>query len=552
MFNLLGDPFFPTVTRKGARRWLSFAELADDSPDAPVDFDWPRADFNMAAYEFAIGVATLALRPTRETDWLRLWRAEADPDELREKLAPLLHAFELDGDGPRFMQEFGGLERTDNSKIWPIEWILIDSAAENTEAKNSDVLTRRRRYGALGAPAAAMALYALQQFAPSGGSGNRTSMRRGGPMTTLVAPGAPHGERPSLWRIILANLVVREQNDFDNDDLPKILSWLAPTLVSDKAHGERVIHELDGDTHPLHCFFGMPRRISLRISGAGLCPMTGVEAPLAHDFVQKPWGANYGLWAHPLTPYRRQKEGDTPYSTRPKSARFGYSDWISVTVGTKEGLLAQPAANVGAARRGGRRELLSGAGTSDASLRIGGWVTKNATAIAYLSAEQPLHLASSDEAQIALDTTAIAFARAADEAANALVAALRAALFSEGAKPATDRAVFEDARATFYELTENDFHEALDATLSDGAPNNDAPARAWLAIVSRAVAAAFDGCAPVPIDAPERAQRIAAAYRQLRFALAGYGPQGKRLFEALGLAPPESSKTAKKGGRHGR
>ncbi len=547
-FNLLTDSLFPVITRKGARRWLSFAELADDGDDAPVDFDWPRADFNMAAYEFAIGVATLALRPTRERDWLRLWRAPPDPDVLGEKLAPLLHAFELDGNGPRFMQEFGGLEGDPT----PIEALLIDTPGVNGQKKNADVLTHRSRYSALGLPAAAMALYALQQFAPAGGAGNRTSMRGGGPMTTLVVPGSPPGERPALWRIVLANLVARQENDFDHNDLPKILPWLAPTLVSDKEHGERVVNEHDDDAHPLQCFFGMPRRIVLQSGGSGPCPMTSIKAPLLDGFVQKPWGVNYGLWAHPLTPYRRQKEADPPYSAKPKSARFGYRDWISVTVGTKEELLAQPAATVRAARHGGRREQLRSAAAADASLRAGGWATNNMEAIAYLSAEQPLHLAASDDAQDALDRSAIALARAADEVASMLVAALRSALFSEGAKPATDRAVFEEARAAFYEATEDAFHNALDAMLADGATQIEERARDWLARVSRAAAAAFDACAPVPIDDPERAHRIVAAYKRLRSALAGYGPQGRRLFEALGLAPPEAAKTAKKGGKHDR
>ena len=244
--------------------------------------------------------------------------------------------------------------------------------------------------------------------------------------------------------------------------------------------------------------------------------MTGVEAPLVHSFIQKPWGVNYGLWTHPLTPYRRQKEADAPYSAKPKSAHFGYRDWISVTVGTKEELLAQPAANVRAARRGGHREQLRSAAAADASLRAGGWATNNMEAIAYLSAEQPLHLAASDEAQIALDYAAIAFARAADEVASLLVAALRAALFSEGAKPATDRAVFQEARAAFYEATEDAFHETLDAMLADGAPENGERARDWLATISRAIDATFDECAPVPIDDPERAHRIVSAFKQLR------------------------------------
>jgi CRISPR system Cascade subunit CasA len=80
-------------------------------------------------------------------------------------------------------------------------------------------------------------------------------------------------------------------------------------------------------------------------------------------------------------------------------------------------------------------------------MRVAGWAMNNMDAVAYLSAEQPLHLAASEGAQIALDLAAKRFAGSGEAAAAMLVQALKAALFSEGAKPATDRAVFEEARA---------------------------------------------------------------------------------------------------------
>jgi len=547
-FNVLADPFFPVVTQRGARRWLSFAELADDGDDPPVDFDWPRADFNIAAYELAVGVTTLALRPTREVDWLGLWRDAPDPDALRGRLAPFVHAFELFGDGPSFLQELGGLAGDPT----PIEALLIDTPGANGQKKNADLLTHRGRYPALGLRSAAMALYALQQFAPAGGAGNRTSMRGGGPMTTLIVPGAPPGERSALWRVLIANLVVNEDNDFGFDDLPKVLPWLAPTLTSDEAGGGRVVHERDADTHPLQWFFGMPRRIVLQVGGHGACSMSGIEGPLVQGFVQKPWGVNYGEWGHPLTPYRRQKEADPPYSVKPRSARFGYRDWVSVVVATKEGIIAEPAKAVSAARRDGRRQQLRGATEADASLRAAGWAMNNMEAVAYLLAEQPLHLAESNTAQDDLDKAAIAFARAADEVASLLVAALRRALFGEGAKSETDRTFFYEARAGFYEATEDPFHHTLDAMLTDGARTGEAARRAWLATLSRAAEATFARCAPVPIDDQKQAGRIVSAFKQLRLSLLGYGADGKKLFDSLGLAPPEPAKTAKKGTGRGR
>lgn len=543
-FNLLLDSFFPIVTRSGTRRWISFAELADESDDAPVDFDWPRADFNIASHEFAIGVLTLAFRIFRESEWIRLWKAAPDRNLLSEKLALLAPYFRLDGDGPRFMQEFGGLD----GEATPVEALLIDTPGENGQKKNADLLTHRARYPALGLPAAAMALYALQQFAPEGGRGFLVSIRGGGPLTTLVVPGAPSGERPLLWRVLLANLVVRPEFEFDDADLAKILPWIAPTLGYDDGAAKRILNERDKTVHPLQCYFGMPRRIGLKVAEIGTCSMTAAEGPLVRGYVRRQGGVKYGLWRHPLTPYRRQKEGDEPYSVKPKSGRFGYRDWISVTIGGKDTILSMPADNVAAAR-GYRRLLLRGAGASDASLRVGGWSMSIATALLYLAAEQPLHLTESDDAQLRLDTMATCFARAAEDVAGLLVGALRAALFSEGAKPSTDKTMFDGARAAFYDRTEQPFHETLGSLLADSS-SNDEQVQRWLAIIRSAAFRTFDAHAPAPIDDPARARRIVEAFAHLRRALSGYGAAGATLYVALGLAPPEPAKARRTGDRN--
>jgi CRISPR system Cascade subunit CasA len=542
-FNVLENSFFPVLTRSGRRVWLPFSELAATGDDEPIDFDWPRADFNIAALEFAIGVATLAFQPLKPTDWERLWDEPPGPEATRSAVARFAPAFAVDGQGPRFLQELGGLE----GETTPIEALLIDTPGANGQKKNADVLTHRDRYPALGLPAAAMALYTLQQFAPSGGAGNRTSMRGGGPLSTFVLPGAGVGARPSLWRVILANLPRGGEYEFDDEDRPKILPWLAPTLVSDKA---RLISEGDPAAHKLQTFFGMPRRIALSFTATGVCAMTGETGPVVDGFVQKPWGVNYGLWTHPLTPYRRQKEGSDPYSVKPKSARFGYRDWTPVVVSETHGLLAEPAQNLSHARKE-RAKSLRGADGADASMRAAGWAMNNMEAVAFLSAEQPLHLAASEEAQIALDLAAKRFAGSGEAAASMLVQALKAALFSEGAKPATDRAVFEEARAAFYEASENLFHDLLNALLDAPGAEGEASSRKWLHALSRAAFSAFDAGAPIPLDDPERAGRIARAFHNLRRGLSGFGKAGQALFQILELPPPEAS-AAKRGKRNGK
>lgn len=537
--NFLTDPFFPIVTRSGVRRWVAFPDLAALAGDYPVEFDWPRGDLNTACLELAIGVATLALQPRRTSDWIRLWNEPPSPGFLQAALAPYVHAFVLDGDGPRFLQELGGVE----GEAAPIEALLIDTPGANGQKKNADVLTHRGRYEALGLPAAAIALYALQQFAPSGGAGNRTSMRGGGPLTTLVIPAPLDGAPPPLWRIVLANLVENASNEIDPEDLPRILPWLAPTIVSDKAHSERMIHQKDEDALAPQAFFGMPRRLSLQFGGEGICAMTGERGPLVTGFVQKPWGANYGQWLHPLTPYRRLKEDSEWFSIKPKSARFGYRDWVAATVSDKGEKLRVPAPNVRAGR-GERAMLLRSGAESDARLRAAGWAMNNMEAVAYLLAEQPFHLAGEPARQEALDQSALRFARASDIVANALRLALRIALFAEVTKPSTDSGVFDEARLQFYESTENAFHETL-ADLIDEAVGAPPQAKRWLATMAHAAEAAFEHAVPAPIGDAERGKRVASGFRLLRLALFGHGKFGEELFEALHLPAPEKKQAGK-------
>jgi CRISPR system Cascade subunit CasA len=51
-----------------------------------------------------------------------------------------------------------------------------------------------------------LALYALQQFAPSGGRGHRQSMRGGSPISTLMS-----GGKTLLWQNVWLNVETREQ-----------------------------------------------------------------------------------------------------------------------------------------------------------------------------------------------------------------------------------------------------------------------------------------------------------------------------------------------------
>ncbi|MDE2743049.1 MAG: type I-E CRISPR-associated protein Cse1/CasA [Gemmatimonadota bacterium] len=544
-FNLLSDPFLPVIMRSGAQRWLAFPELVTGTEsngldeDYPVEFDWPRPDFNMASFEFCIGVISLAFDIRKEDNWRPFWTNPPDRDALTEKLVPLVPAFYLNGEGPRFLQDYEALQGDET----PIELMLIDTPGQKGQRENKDLLTHRARYAGLGLPAAAMALYTLQAYAPSGGAGIRTSVRGGGPLTALVVP-VSHDDAPPipLWRKIFAN--VGHYAKPKARELLKALPWIARTLTSE-GKPPREVHEADPDAHPLQAYFGMPRRIRLVFSSElGICSMTGMEGSLVTGFIQKKHGVHYGLWQHPLTPYRRQKEAGEPYSAKPKSGRFGYRDWVAVTVGSKEGKLAEQPANIKLAKNHRSHTLSQNKQAADARIRVGGWAMNKMEAIAYLFAEEPLHLAKTPVQQQALDDLARHFSEAADQAVSQLLAALKKALFNGQKNASNDKGILDQARAHFFDATEDLFHPLLDDLLQempeDGClADPNASARLWLGIMRRAALATFDRLAPVPLKDAEKAKAIVAAYGILNKTFAGRTKQGKTLYGKLKLPLPD-------------
>ncbi len=190
-FNLILDSWIPVRRSDDGPRIIRPDQIAEPGVIFP---DWPRADLNIACLELLIGLVFLADPPANASDW----RArKPDAQRLRQRLAPLAPAFNLTGEGPRFLQDLDPLEGEPN----PPDMLFIDSAGGNTARNNADLMVRRGRYSALDPTLAAMALYTLQAHAPSGGAGNRTSMRGGGPTVTLVDPG-----RGNLWNLIWANV----------------------------------------------------------------------------------------------------------------------------------------------------------------------------------------------------------------------------------------------------------------------------------------------------------------------------------------------------------
>lgn len=530
-FNVLRDLLFWIVTASGKRRWARLADLAVvDGGDAPVAFDWPRADLNIASYELAIGLAWLLFQPETDADWHDLWRTPPQPDEVDKAAEAFVHAFNLVGDGPLFMQDFEAF----TGETTPVEALLIDTPGANGQKKNADLLTWRGRYPALGLPAAALSLYALQQFAPAGGAGNRTSMRGGGPLTTLVTLEDAARRPAPLWRSVLANLPLFEQG-VSVPTLHRALPWLGPTLLSDAAHGERKVSQADPDVDNLQVFFGQPRRIRLAPVAQGVCALTGMPGLVVTGFMQRAWGVNYDVWKHPMTPYRRQKQDDVPYSAKPKSGHFGYRDWVAAVYGAAPGGFAETSRVLKLAE--GRAGAFESEGFR-ASLTVGGWAMNNMEAIVYLHAVKPLYLSETPYLAEDMERLAVTFAEAGETAHQMLRMALRKAHFSDGATVSTDSGLFEQARTAFYERTEAGFHDLLHAAFDKGQVDAAASGQAWLRRLRQAASALFTELTPDFAADPQNGRRVADAWSNLQAAFSGYGKLGSDLYKKLGMPEP--------------
>jgi CRISPR system Cascade subunit CasA len=529
VLNLLTDPWLPVRRRASGACVIRAAQLTQSLDDDPVvEIDWPRADFRIASLEFLIGLLATACPPAEHQDWIDLWRTPPTPETLQAAFAPLAHAFVLDGDGPRFLQDEELVADRE-----PIERLLIEAPGDSTIKHNTDLLVRRGRAVRLGRTAAAIALYTFQSWAPAGGAGNRTGLRGGGPLVTLVLPSTAS----SLWHLLWANVPLGAPPAAA--DLPRVFPWLAPTLTSE---GAKVV--TPQTAHPLQCWWGMPRRIRLDFAPAeppAPCDLTGVpDSSLVVGWRQRPRGVNYATWGgvHPLTPIYQQKPGTEKLPVHPQPGGIGYRHWLGLVLATKDGLRA-PARAVS-----DWKDRYSDAGCGDdgdrSRLLAAGFDMDNMKARAFVETEMPLPALADQKAQERLEWLAELLVTSADRVASLLRGAVRAALFSPGASVKLDWELLSSVRERFWEQTEPAFFGLLHEAAARGASEPFPECADWLKLLRATALTLFDEAAPLEADSGAAAPRIGKARRTLLFALLGYGRDGQALFTDLQQSAPEA------------
>ena len=545
-FSMTESKWLP-VRRRDSR--VTLIALTDVATSDFTDLAWPRPDFRIACLEFLIGLLATACPPEDQEAWMEWWEHPPEPDILEQAFRQLAAAFILEGDGPRFCQDAEELA----AEPVPIERLLIDSPGGNTLTRNTDLLVKRDRISVLGPSAAAMALYTLQAFAPSGGAGHRTSVRGGGPLTTLVMPIAPReaGHHRSFWHLLWANVPYGQAPVAH--ELPLVFPWLAPTRRSEGDSGTVLGSP---QAHRLQAFWGMPRRIRLDFRPAlpgEVCGLTGKPvAVVATSFRTRPWGVQYldAARFHPLTPTYQSKPGGPSLAVHPQPDGIGYRHWSGLIDPSET---SRPAATV--ATFSDRKPLRSGHNWHEARVLVGGYDMDNAKARSFVEAEMPFFIIEDAKLRGSFLAFSRRMADGATVVANILRMQLRIALNVEE----SDRALVDGARQRFFDMTTVGFWQTLRTAIQKQAAmkqeEHSLVATAWLRKLRYSALELFDEAAPLDPLSPGSAgalqdgkwvpSPIITARRNLAFNLLGYGKLGESLFKALALQVPQKPKKEK-------
>lgn len=532
-FNLLTDPFIPMQRADGSFCVGTILDVVDPE-NPPVAIVTRRGDTQLGLKEFLIGVFATFLPPTSDRAWLRYFKAPPAKDELADALAAAIPYFEAASEGVAFMQEFGGLE----GKTVSAGALLIDGPGSISVENNTDVFTRRLRNQTYSRRAAAIALYVLQSCAPSGGKGYRTSVRGGGPLTTLIDLTSVGGRAPTLFQQIWVNVPKGEAAD--PSDYGSIFPWSLPTRTS--TDGRQTTPE---DVHPLQMFWGMPRRVRLHFESNVNeipCDLTGeIDDVVCRKVVVKDYGTNYTNWRHPLTPYRRldPKTMDL-YRVAAPADRFGFRHWPGAAFETPNGSTI-PAKCITDFVNERKPNLESD--DVEVSIYAAGYAMETAKVLGFVEGIMPVLLVREPALRTAMGHLLSNLVEATTYAEAILGIALRKAIERQEAGDATP---IEAAKRRMWADLENDFRSLYGRILADGEPDADGYAKQWLSSVRRVLEQIFDDVAPIDAFSALNPVPIVEARRLLSMCLSGYGESGRKLYKLLGLPVPAGSKKAAK------
>lgn len=334
--NLINDPWIPVRRSDNTHELIAPYQLTEtDNPVIAVDA--PRPDFNGALMQFLIGFLQTTATPETQSKWLDWLEEPPPPNKLRDQFSPYMRAFDLDSAEGSFMQDF---EALDDSSFKSISELLIESPGDQTIKQNKDHFIKRGQVKAMCSCCTATALFTLQINAPGGGQGHRTSLRGGGPLSTLVVLDQQSDLPQDLWHNLWLNILNHQQLDTLTGETRKsamsdIFPWLTKTRTSEPNNGKETSPL---DAHPLQMYWSMPRRIRVRWGSeqSGYCDVCSIYSErLVTQYQTKNYGINYtGAWQHPMSPYSLNKKGEL-LPQHPQPGGITYQHWLGFVEDTE-------------------------------------------------------------------------------------------------------------------------------------------------------------------------------------------------------------------------
>ncbi len=482
--NLLKDPWLPIIRKDGAKEKIAIHQLLDSYAENPImELESPRPDFRNALYQLLIGIVQVAAMPTKERHWKRLFNEPYSSEEFSERVLKYEKCFEINSDGPAFMQDFALLDGEEKS----IAALLIEAPGGKTIKDNQDHFIKRGIVEQIDAYWAAVALYTMQTFAPSGGVGHRVGLRGGGPLTTILLPS---GEA-TIWEKLWCNVISEEYlstllGDTALDDNADIFPWMKSSKLSSSKGSELY----SGEVHPLHHFFGMPRRMRLNFScDGGRCDLTGNESEvLVISYFTKNYGNNYdGAWMHPLNAYSHnpKKPDESPISIKAQPGGVGYRHWLGLVVGSDRVI---PATVVKLSRESNyRKDMVTERGLT---LWVGGFDMDNMKARCWYESTMPFYPFDRKDAEKVVAFVGGLIAQA-QEISGSLRSAVKSAWFgspkdAKGDMSFLDTAFWQNTESSFYSLLKRLVENLEDVELKNSLVDE------WGTILKREVENLFD------------------------------------------------------------
>lgn len=516
--NLINDVWIPVRRKNGEKFKIAPWQITEGigMDREIIELAALRPDFNGALIQFLIGLLQTTCAPKGNSDWRAWLNNPPSADELKNKFAPIAFAFNLDGDGPRFMQDFT-IEKEDKKTEEEIENILIDAPGESTLKQNKDLFVKRDRSKQICLSCGAQALLTLQLNAPEGGRGHWAGLRGGGPVSTIVLDN-------NLWRtswcnVLDVNAILAFGTAAKDEDVDKF-PWLKKTRVSSAQtqKGENGKKEkiylntfTSQDINPCHIYWAFSRRIRLGIDKKEcICDLCHQPGQQITKYYTKPYGAKYIGFIYPLSPSYKK---ETNLFSVHQHESIGYKHWLGYVQNTDEG--KEPARVITAAL--GRR-------LDNFRLWVFGYDMDSMKACCWYEGVMPVIFIDNETQWKHYNSEISKLINAADTVSDYL---------SKAVVKALNAGVFNTVRQRFWQETEPEFYRQIALLRDNVIQDKDGLniRQAWYNYLVKTAMNIFNDMSQAEMIEDVNAERVAKAHNELLKNL-----YGKKLtIDMLGL-----------------